>query len=127
MLFRSNLLQETDRVRARQLGGTVHVHPNGRCVYGINRSDGDGENSLAVFSIDPQTGEPTLVQHADTQGVHPRTFHIDPSGRLLVAAHIRPASLSVFRVADDGKVSYARRYEVDAGSAFLWWMGMVQL
>ena len=126
-LYTKDLLAEPRNLRPRQLGGAVHVHPNGRYVYGINRSDGGGENSLAVFSIDTWTGEPELIQHADTQGIHPRTFHIDPSGRLLVAAHIRPAKLSVFRVARDGKLSYVRGYDVDAGNAFLWWMGMVQL
>ena len=129
----------------------MHVHPNGRYVYGLNRADyrvdfdgkrvfGGGEHSLAVFSIDQTTGEPTLIQHADTQGFHPRTFHIDPSGRLLVVAHISPmevregsavmavpATLSVFRIADDGKLSYVRRYDVEIGKAFMWWMGMVQV
>lgn len=119
-----NLLAQPDNVRPPQLGGTVHVHPNGRTVYGANRGS---ENTLAVFSIDQRTGEPTLIQHADTQGNHPRTFHIDPSGRLLVAAHISPGSLSLFRIAENGKLSYVRRYDVDVGNAFLWWMGMVQL
>ena len=149
--YAKDLLAEPHNVRPRQLGGAVHVHPNGRYVYGINRADyrvdfegkrvfGGGENSLAVFSIDQTTGEPTLIQHADTQGFHPRTFHIDPSGRLLVVAHISPmevregsavmavpATLSVFRIADDGKLSYVRRYDVEIGKAFMWWMGMVQV
>ena len=150
-VYTKNLLAEPQNVRPRQLGGAVHVHPNGRYVYGINRGDhrvefegkrvfGGGENSLAVFSIDQQTGEPMLIQRIDTQGFHPRTFHIDPGGRLLVAAHIAPmdvrdgssvatvpANLSVFRVADDGRLSYVRRYDVEVGKAFMWWMGMVQL
>lgn len=149
--YTTDLLAEPKNERPRQFAGTVHVHPNGRYVYGINRSDykvefegkrvfGGGENSLVVFSIDQATGEPTLIQHIDTQGFHPRTFHVDPSGRLLVAAHISPmdvrdgskivtapASLSFFRIGDDGKLSYTRRYDVDVGKAFLWWMGMVQL
>ena len=57
----------------------------------------------------------------ETQKIHPRTFHIDPSGRLLVAQHnlpvnVRdgdavktvPAGLSVFRIGDDGKLTFAR-------------------
>ena len=115
-----------------------HVRPRvldvGRQVYG------GGENSLAVFSIDQKTGEPTLIQHVDTRGFHPRTFHIDPSGRMLVAAHITPmqvregsnvvtvpATMSVFRIADDGKLTYVSKYDVDVGKAFMWWMGMVAL
>ncbi len=32
-------------------------------------------------------GKPTLVQHADTLGIAPRTFALDPGGRMLVAAN----------------------------------------
>lgn len=150
-LFVKELLAEPKNVRPRQLGGAVHVHPNGRYVYGINRCDnqvsfegrqvyGGGENSLVVFAIDQATGEPTAIQRIDTQGYHPRTFHIDPSGRMLVAAHIIsmpvreganvvtvPANMSVFRVGDDGKLTYQRKYDVDVGKVFQWWMGMVPL
>lgn len=137
-------------VRGRQLVGTVHVHPNGRFVYVANRASGavpfqgqqvfaGGENSLAVFAIDAR-GTPALIQHQDTQGIHCRTFHIDPSGRLLVAAHIMgmavregegvrrvPAVLSVFRIGEDGRLSFARSYEVEVGDRTMWWMGMVTL
>jgi 6-phosphogluconolactonase len=133
----------------RQLVGTVHVHPNGQSVYVANRSSetvdvagqrvfAGGENSLAVFAIDPATGEPNLIQHMDTQGIHPRCFHIDPSGRLLVVAHIMglnvrdgggvravPARLSVFRIGSDGKLAFARAYDVDVGGRSMWWMGIV--
>ena len=150
-LFEKSLLAEPANVRPRQLGGAIHVHPNGRYVYGMNRAShrvhfegkqvfGGGENSLAVFAIEPASGEPTLIQHVDTQGFHPRTFHIDPSGRVLVVAHIAamqvrdgsdvrtvPANLSVFRIGDDGKLGYVRKYDVDVADSFMWWAGMVAL
>jgi 6-phosphogluconolactonase (cycloisomerase 2 family) len=78
-----------------------------------------------------------LIQHVDTQGVHCRTFHIDPSGRLLVAAHIMalpvrdgasvriiPASLAVFRVSADGRLEFVRKYDVEVGGETMFWMGM---
>lgn len=132
----------------RQLVGTVHVHPNGRFVYVANRAsdtviaDGrpvfaGGENSIAAFSLDPATGEPTLIQCADSHGIHPRTFHIDPSGRLMAVAHIMgltlrdgtdvPARLSLFRIGEDGKLTFARAYDVDVGDRTMWWMGMVEV
>ena len=146
-----DLLAERRNVKPRQLGGTIHVHPDGRTVYVANRADytvdyegrkvfGGGENSIAVFALDRVSGEPTLIQHIGSHGFHPRTFHIDPTGRMLVAAHITPmdvrdasgiitvpATMAVFRIEQDGKLSYMRRYDVDVGKAFLWWMGMVQL
>ncbi len=149
--FRKDTLSAPRGGSARQVVGTVHVHPNGRFVYVANRAsstterDGrqvfaGGENTLAVFAIDPATGEPTLIQHVDTRGIHCRTFHIDPSGRLLVAAHIMqlpvpdgatlrtlPASLSVFRIGVDGRLDFVRKCEVDVGDKTMWWMGMVAL
>ena len=149
--YTRELLADPHTGAPRQLGGTVHVHPNGGVVYGINRADhrieyqgrrvfGGGENSIAVFALDRVSGEPTLIQHIGSHGFHPRTFHIDPTGRMLVAAHITPmdvrdasgimtvpATMAVFRIEQDGKLSYMRRYDVDVGKAFLWWMGMVQL
>jgi len=132
----------------RQLAGTVHVHPTGRFVYVANRASdtvlangrrvfAGGENSIAAYSIDAATGEPTLIQHTDSHGIHPRTFHIDPSGRLMVVAHIMgltlhdgtevPARLSLFRIGDDGKLTFARAYDVDVGDRTMWWMGMVDV
>jgi 6-phosphogluconolactonase (cycloisomerase 2 family) len=149
--FRAETLAEPNNIRARQAAGTVHVHPNGRFLYGANRAEETtefqgkqvfkgGENSIVVYSINQSTGEPTPIQHIETQKIHPRTFHIDPSGRLLVAEHnlpvnvrdgdtVRtvPAGLSVFRVGDDGKLTFARKYDVDVGDKTMFWMGMVPL
>jgi 6-phosphogluconolactonase len=123
--FRKNALGRAPV--ARQAVGTVHVHPNGRVVYVANRaSTADGENSLAVYTIDQSTGEPHLVEHMDSHGVHPRTFHIDPSGRLLAVAHITGAKLSLFRISADGALHFARAYDIDVGQRTMWWMGMVE-
>ena len=99
-----------------------------------------GENSIVVYAINQTTGAPQVIQHIETQKIHPRTFHIDPSGRLLVAQHnlpvnVRdgdtvktiPAGLSVFRMADHGKLTLVRKYDVDVGDKTMFWMGMVPL
>ena len=150
-VFQKGTLAEPGNIRGRQVAGTVHVHPNGRFVYVANRAsstteiDGErvfagGENTLAVYAIDPASGEPTAIQHVDTHGIHCRTFHIDPSGRLLVAGHIMglpvkdggrthtvPASLALFRIAADGKLDFVRKYDVEIGDRQMFWMGMVGL
>jgi 6-phosphogluconolactonase (cycloisomerase 2 family) len=145
--FRKNNLSQTVPPGARQAVGTVHVHPHGRHVYVANRAStavdeggkrvfAGGENTLAAYEIDQATGEPRPIQHVDTRGIHCRTFHIDPSGRLLVAAHIQgitlrdgsqlPCCLSLFRVGDDGRLDYVRKYDIDvSGGRTMWWMGMV--
>jgi 6-phosphogluconolactonase len=112
---------------SRQAVGTVHVHPNGRVVYVANRaSNAEGDNSLAVYAIDQSTGEPNLIQHIDSHGIHPRTFHIDPGGRLMAVAHITGAQLSLFRIDDDGRLAFARAYDIDVGQHTMWWMGIVE-
>jgi 6-phosphogluconolactonase len=150
-LFVKSSLAEPGNVRRAQAAGAIHVHPNGRFVYLTNRNSGTvdfegqkvsggGENNVAVFSIDQATGEPKLIQNADAHTVHLRTFGIDPSGRLLVAASILPmavregggvktvpAAVSVYRIGDDGKLTFARKYDVDTGKVMQFWSGMVAL
>jgi len=90
-----------------------------------------------VFSINQATGEPTLIQHIDTRGIHVRTFALDPSGRMLVAASIMalpvregasvrtvPAGVSVFRVGSDGRLDFVRKYDVDTGKKTQFWSGI---
>jgi 6-phosphogluconolactonase len=150
-VFRRDTLAEPGNIRGRQAAGTVHLHPNGRFVYAANRASSTvevggksvfagGENTFAVYQIDMTTGEPVPIQHVDTHGIHCRTFHIDPSGRMLVAAHIMalpvregtairtvPASLAVFRIDDSGKLDFVRKYDIEVGAKTMFWMGMVPL
>jgi 6-phosphogluconolactonase len=72
----------------------VQVHPSGKFLYGSNR----GHDSIAVFRIDPQTGELTPAGHQPTGGKTPRNFGIDPSGAYLLAANQDSDSITVFRI-----------------------------
>ncbi len=72
----------------------VAVHPTGKFVYGSNR----GHDSIAVFSVDAETGKLTLVQNESTQGRTPRHFAIDPSGRWLLAENQNSDSVVVFAI-----------------------------
>src|SRR5712672_4087362 len=148
---RADTLAEPNNIRARQAAGTVHVHPNGRFVYGANRAEATtefqgkqvckgGENSIVAYAIDPSSGALTPIQHIETRKIHPRTFHIHPGGRLMVVQHNLPvdvrdgdsvkttaAGLSVFRIGDDGKLTFARTHDIDVGDKTMFWMGMVPL
>jgi len=137
--------------KVRQAAGAIHVHPSGKFVYLTNRASDlvdangtkafmGGENNVAVFAIDQASGEPTLIQNADGQAIELRTFAIEPSGRMLVAASIKPvpvrdaggiktvpAKLCVFHVGSDGKLELKRRYDIDSGVHQQFWTGMVTL
>jgi 6-phosphogluconolactonase len=134
-----------------QAAGTIHIHPNGRFVYQANRASSTvnvegkqvfagGENSIVVFSINETTGEPTLIQNVDGHGIQLRTFALDPSAQMMVAASIQPllvreggtiktlsAGLTVFRAGRDGKLTFVRKYDVDVGNRTQFWSGMVTL
>jgi 6-phosphogluconolactonase len=130
------------------MAGAIHIHPNGRFVTMTNRNSGTeeiggkkvfkgGENNVATFAIDPATGEPTLIQNIDAPTIHLRTFAIDPSGRLLIAASILPmamrdgstlpAALVLYRIGDDGKLTFAQKYDVDTKRFMQFWTGIVTL
>ena len=38
-----------------------------------------------------------------------------------------PAALSVYRIGDDGRLTFARKYNVDTGKVMQFWSGMVGL
>jgi 6-phosphogluconolactonase (cycloisomerase 2 family) len=147
--FSVDTLADPANVRHRQLAGAIHVHPGGGFVYVANRALGladvngspvsmGGETSIAVFAIDPDTGRPGRIQDVDTMGGSPRTFAIDPGGRLMLVANstplpvlergsvtTTPPNVAVFRVARDGTLSYVRRYEFPEADRPLLWIGLV--
>ncbi len=135
---------------ARQAVSAIHVHPAGHVVYISNRAYGcvdtdrgsafpAEENSIAVFSVDAESGLLSSVQHVPTYGNLPRTFSIDPSGRMLVAANSEaglqahpdgniadaPLSLAIFGIAPDGKLTDTGRIEFLERQSLLFWAGFL--
>jgi 6-phosphogluconolactonase len=72
----------------------IQVHPSGKFVYGSNR----GNDSIAVFAVDPKAGTLKLVEVVSTQGKVPRGFNIDPTGAYLIAANQQSNNMVVFRI-----------------------------
>ncbi len=133
-LFTKSTLAKGTADAPGQTAASIHFHPNGRFVYVANRgADATGENSIAVFSINQETGEPTLIQSIPTQGFEPRTFTLDGDGKFLVVANQLskggvPASLALFRIGGDGKLEFARKYDVETGPGrSLFWAGLFSL
>lgn len=131
-LFTAETLVDVAKIPT-QATSSIHAHPNGRFLYLGNRGPAGGENSIAVYALNGDTGEPTRIQNAVTQGVHPRTFALDATGRLLVVANMQragaaPPNLAMFRVGADGKLTFVRKYEqTQAGDRSLFWTGILPL
>jgi 6-phosphogluconolactonase len=72
----------------------IALHPNGKFLYASNR----GDDSLAVFAIDPATGKLGLVERVSCGGRTPRFFTFDPTGKWLLCSNHGSDTTVVFRV-----------------------------
>ena len=152
-LFLKNALTDPDG-KAKHPGqgvGPIHVHPSGRFVYQTNRGSGlreaggrkvanGGENNVVVWAYDQKTGEPTLLQRGWTDDYELRTFAIDPSGQVLIAASTTAmqveeqgvfstvsAGLTVYRIGADGKLSPGHKMDVDTSAGLQFWSGLLTM
>lgn len=81
----------------------IQMHPSGKFVYASNRGEG---NSIAVFAIDKSKGTLTPIEITSTQGKTPRSFEIDPTGKLLFAANQKSDNIVIFKIdAKTGKLT----------------------
>lgn len=72
----------------------IAIHPNGKFLYVSNR----GNDSIAIYSIDPAKGTLTPLGGMPTGGKEPRHFAFDPSGKFLFAENQLSDVIDVFRV-----------------------------
>jgi 6-phosphogluconolactonase len=72
----------------------ITIHPNGKFLYTSNR----GEDTIAIFSIDPSKGTLTFGARVSTGGKEPRHFAIDPTGTYLLAENQLSNNIVVFKI-----------------------------
>lgn len=72
----------------------IHIEPEGRFLYGSNR----GHNSLAIFSIDSNTGFLEQLGHQPTGGEVPRNFAIAPKGDFVYVANQNSDNIVYFKI-----------------------------
>lgn len=89
----------------------IHVHPNGRYLYGSNR----GHDSIALFRVDATSGSLTPAGHTATDGRTPRNFALTPDGRYLLAANQDTGTVTVFSLDNEG-ASLRRMSQIDVPS-----------
>lgn len=73
-------------------GSAIHISADGRFVYAGNR----GHNSIALFQINPDSGELSFVEHTSTEGDWPRDFEIDPSEKFIVASNQESSNIVLY-------------------------------
>jgi 6-phosphogluconolactonase len=153
-VFVTSVLASPARSKPGQAASAIRMHPtNGRTLYVANRGRGtevfageeviaEGmENSIAVFSVNPDTGEPRLIQSADPQSLDVRMFALHPDGRSLVATshesagplkrrrgdgiEVVPPRIVLFEVEPDGRLTFKFKQDVRTEGAFQLWCGAV--
>ena len=72
----------------------IVVHPNGRFLYVSNR----GNDSIALFAIDPKKGALTPMGGVPTGGKEPRHFALDPAGNFMFVENQLSDTIVVFHV-----------------------------
>lgn len=69
----------------------IYLRPDGKFLYESNRrthppNDTRGPDTIGVYAVNPQNGTLTFVEQADSAGIMPRSFGIDPTGHFLLSA-----------------------------------------
>jgi len=95
----------------------ILVSPSGRFLYANNEvSNFEGTSgSVNAFSIDPQTGELTLIDTVSSAGSGPVYLSFDATGRFIFVANYGGGSVSVLPVEQDGALGNPIDVHTDAG------------
>jgi 6-phosphogluconolactonase len=72
----------------------IAIHPNGKWLYASNR----GNDTIAVFEVEPGKGTLRLVADVPTGGKEPRHFAIDRAGKYLLAENQNSDTIVTFRI-----------------------------
>lgn len=80
--------------KGRNDDAEIEMLPSGKFLYASNR----GDDSLAIYAIDPTTGMLKQTGSVKTGGKEPRAFEIDPRGELLFAANRDSGNVVIFRI-----------------------------
>ncbi len=92
----------------------VHVHPNGRFLYGSNR----GHDSIVIYVLD-ENGMPGYIGNQSTTGEWPRAFMIDPTGEYLIVGNRHTDNVAVFSIdVASGLLTFRSSLTLDAPIGF---------
>lgn len=71
----------------------IHITSDGKFLYASNR----GDNSIAIFSIDPDNGSLKLLGYESTRGEWPRNFSLSPDDNFLMVANQHSNNIVSFK------------------------------
>jgi 6-phosphogluconolactonase len=83
-----------DELKSRNTTAEIILSDDGRHLYVANR----GEDSIAIFAVDPRTGLLSHSENVPSGGQTPRNIRFDPSGSWFFAANENGGNVTEFRV-----------------------------
>jgi len=98
----------------------IHLTPDGTLMYVSERTS----SVITALRVDPVSGAVAVLSSAPTER-QPRGFAIDPSGRFLIAAGEKSASISVHAIdAPTGALALIDRYPAGQGANWVQIVGV---
>ncbi|MBD1552831.1 lactonase family protein [Pseudomonas sp. C2L11] len=100
---------------AHKAGAALHFSPDGGYLYVTNRGQ---SNELLVFSVNKANGELKEVQRRSVEGIEPREFTFDPSGKYVLIANQKSNQIVVVQ-RDPAKGTLGatvQKFDIDAPS-----------
>jgi 6-phosphogluconolactonase len=95
------------------------LHPNGRFLYAVGEVssfEGARTGMVSAFSIDPKTGDLTLLDQQSSNGEDPCHLVVDKAGRNVLVANYGGGTVAVLPIGADGRLKPASSVRVHAGS-----------
>lgn len=94
LILKQTLSALPERYTLRSDASEIEVHPSGRFLYAANR----GHDSIALFSINQDSGELSLVEWVSCGGKTPRFTTLSPDGTQFFSANEDSDTIQVFDV-----------------------------
>jgi 6-phosphogluconolactonase len=95
------------------------LHPNGRFLYAageIESFEGARTGAVSAFSINPDTGDLTLLNQRPSEGTGPCHLVVDGSGRTVLVANYGSGTVAALPIGPDGRLKPASSVQTHAGS-----------
>ena len=97
----------------------LDVHPQ-NFLYVVNEVEswnGQVEGGVSAFSINPISGELTLLNQQLSHGTHPCYVSVEQTGRFVLVANYSSGSIAMFPIHSDGKLDAASDVIQHSGSS----------
>jgi len=98
----------------------LEIHPRQGFLYAVNevqRFAGQAGGGVSAFSIDPLSGELTLLNDQFSHGKDPCYVSVEQTGRFALAANYTDGSIAMFPIETDGRLGPASQVIQHEGSS----------